>query len=144
MRGYCAVGLFNPKTPANVGSAMRACGNYDAAFLAYTGHRYKKSKQFVTDPAKYHRRIPLLYFDDLREAIPNDCVPVAVDLIEGATNLIEYTHPVRAFYIFGPEDGALGKQITDFCRDIIYVPTNGCMNLAASVNVILYDRLSKS
>lgn len=29
------------------------------------------------------------------------------------------------------------------CRDIIYVPTNGCMNLAATVNVILYDRMAK-
>jgi tRNA(Leu) C34 or U34 (ribose-2'-O)-methylase TrmL len=26
---------------------------------------------------------------------------------------------------------------------VVYVPTQGCMNLAASVNVILYDRLAK-
>ena len=28
-------------------------------------------------------------------------------------------------------------------KDVVYVPTQGCMNLAASVNVILYDRLAK-
>ena len=27
---------------------------------------------------------------------------------------------------------------------VIYVPANGCMNLAATVNVMLYDRLAKS
>ena len=27
--------------------------------------------------------------------------------------------------------------------ETIYIPTQGCMNLAASVNVILYDRLAK-
>ncbi|HEJ2451415.1 TPA: TrmH family RNA methyltransferase, partial [Vibrio cholerae] len=26
----------------------------------------------------------------------------------------------------------------------VYVPTHGCMNLAATVNVVLYDRLAKS
>ena len=31
-----------------------------------------------------------------------------------------------------------------WCRDVVYIPTNGCMNLAACVNVVLYDRLSKS
>src|SRR5690606_30290164 len=72
-----------------------------------------------------------------------DCVPVAVDLLEGATPLCEYTHPERAFYIFGPEDGTLGKAVTSWCRDVVYIPTNYCMNLAATVNVVLYDRLAK-
>ena len=32
MRGFACIGLDNPKTPANVGSAMRAVGVYHAAF----------------------------------------------------------------------------------------------------------------
>jgi len=71
------------------------------------------------------------------------CVPVAVELVEGAKPLTEYKHPARAFYIFGPEDGTLKKKITDFCDDVVYIPTEGCMNLAATVNVVLYDRLAK-
>jgi tRNA(Leu) C34 or U34 (ribose-2'-O)-methylase TrmL len=80
---------------------------------------------------------------DLFDAIPHDCVPVAVDLIEGARDLTHYTHPERAFYIFGPEDGTLGKAITDRCHDKVFVPTAFCMNLAAAVNVVLYDRAAK-
>ena len=141
MRGYCGVGLDNPKSEVNVGAAMRAVGVYDAQFLAVSGARLGPGK---TDTMKAYRHIPLLRPKALKDVIPYDCVPVAVDLIDGATPLPEYEHPERAFYIFGPEDGTLGKRITDFCRDVVYVPTNGCMNLAATVNVALYDRLLKT
>ncbi len=143
MRGYCIIGLDNPKTPANVGSIMRAAGCFGVNSVIYTGRRYKKAKQFVTDPQKIHRHIPLISADDMEKMVPFDCVPIAVDLIEGAASLVEYKHPERAFYIFGAEDATLGKHITSWCRDTIYVPTSGCMNLAAAVNVILYDRMAK-
>jgi tRNA(Leu) C34 or U34 (ribose-2'-O)-methylase TrmL len=87
--------------------------------------------------------VPLLQPADLLEVLPFGCVPVAVDIIPGAVPLPGYVHPQNAFYIFGSEDGTLGKTITDKCRDVIYVPGNVCMNLAAAVNVVLYDRLSK-
>ena len=142
-RGYAAIGLDNPKTPANVGSAMRACGVYKASQMFFTGQRYRRAKQFVTDPAKHFRHIPLTHVDSLESVIPYDCVPVAVDLIEGAKPLPGYAHPERAFYIFGAEDATLGERVTRWCRDINYVPTKGCMNLAAPVNVGLYDRHAK-
>ena len=142
-RGFIGIGLINPKTPANVGSAMRAAQCYGASFVAHTGQRYAKAAQFVTDTMKAHRHLPLFRSDNIFDVVPFDCVPVAVDLIVGATSLVNYRHPERAFYIFGPEDGTLGKEITNRCRDKIFVPTDGCMNLAACVNVILYDRLAK-
>ena len=87
--------------------------------------------------------MPVLRTEDLHDAIPYDTVPVAVDLIDGATSLKNYVHPERAFYIFGAEDATLGKRVLSWCRDTVYVPTNYCMNLAATVNVVLYDRQSK-
>ncbi|OSM53402.1 23S rRNA methyltransferase, partial [Aeromonas salmonicida subsp. salmonicida] len=79
----------------------------------------------------------------LLDFVPTGCTPVLVDLIEGATSLPDYVHPERAFYIFGPEDGTLDPARFAAVKEVIYVPTLGCMNLAASVNVILYDRLAK-
>jgi tRNA(Leu) C34 or U34 (ribose-2'-O)-methylase TrmL len=140
MRGFSAIGLHLPKTPENVGSALRACHCYGAAMLAVSGKRFKKSS---TDTYKTHRHLPLIEVDDLQLIIPYGCVPVAIDLIPGAKNLIEYAHPERAFYIFGAEDGTLGSEILSWCRDVVYVPTSGCMNLAAAVNVVLYDRMAK-
>lgn len=140
LRGYAAIGLFMPKTAANVGSALRAAGCYGAAMVAVSGQRYRRAG---TDTQASYRHLPLVQTEDLHSIVPYDCIPVAVDLLEGAIELHKYVHPERAFYVFGPEDGTLGKSVTDWCRDKIVIPTRQCMNLAATVNVVLYDRLAK-
>jgi len=140
MRGFAGIGLDNPKSSVNVGSALRAAGVYDAAFVAATGGRFGRAN---TDTMKHYRHLPFLRPSDLHDVIPFDCVPVAVDLLPDATPLHEYVHPERAFYIFGAEDSTLGNRVTSWCRDKIYVPTDGCMNLAATINVVLYDRKAK-
>jgi tRNA(Leu) C34 or U34 (ribose-2'-O)-methylase TrmL len=139
-RGYAAIGLHNPKTPHNIGSTLRAAGCYGVSLVCLSGRRFDKS---YADTQKQHRHTPVIRCASLRDVIPYGAVPVAVDLIDGATSLPEYTHPERAFYVFGPEDGTLGSGVTDWCRDVIYVPTRYCMNLAATVNVVLYDRMVK-
>lgn len=139
-RGYAAIGLHMPKTPSNVGSALRAAHCYGTAMVAHTGQRFRTAS---TDTMKAYRHLPLINTDDLFSVLPHDCVPVAVDLLDGARCLTDYTHPERAFYIFGPEDGTLGPAIVNRCRDKVYVPTAFCMNLAAAVNVVLYDRMAK-
>ena len=141
MRGYAAIGLDNPKHPVNVGSAMRAAGVYGAAFVAASGGRFGSGP---TDTMKHYRHLPLLRPADVFDLLPFDCVPVAVDLVDGAISLPEYKHPERAYYIFGAEDATLGERVLSRCRDKIYIPTAGCMNLAATVNVVLYDRMAKA
>lgn len=141
MRGYAAIGLVRPKTPENVGSILRAAWCYSAAMVAIQGDR--TPIRTSTDTPKAWRHIPVLRGDDLKALIPYDAVPVAVDLVEGAEDLVTFKHPQRAFYIFGPEDGTLGHAVTDWCVHKVMVPTRDCMNLAASVNVVLYDRLAK-
>lgn len=141
MRGYAAIGLDNPKSNINVGSVLRAAGVYNASMVAASGGRWRSEK---TDTMRAYRHMPFMNnIENLKDIIPYDCVPVAVDIIEGAIPLPEYKHPERAFYVFGAEDATLGNRVLSWCRDTIYIPTNGCMNLAATVNVILYDRLCK-
>ncbi len=140
MRGYACIGLHCPKDVHNIGAVLRAAFIYEAGMVAASGRRYSPA---CTDTMKGHRHLPLLEVNSLLDVIPYDCVPVAVDLLPGAIPLPLYQHPQRAFYIFGPEDGTLGKNITDRCRDVVMVPMRGCMNLAAAVNVILYDRMAK-
>lgn len=140
MRGFAAIGLDNPKCANNVGGVMRAAGCYGAAMVAISGHRMRNVS---TDVNKQWRTMPVIETEDLRLVIPYDCVPVAVDLVQGAQSLVAYTHPQRAFYIFGAEDATLGERVLSWCRDVVYVPTHGCMNLAATANVVLYDRLVK-
>jgi tRNA(Leu) C34 or U34 (ribose-2'-O)-methylase TrmL len=142
MRGFAAIGLDNPKTSANVGSVLRAASVYGAAMVAVSGIRYRRNN---TDTTAAFKHIPFFQCQNLYQVIPYACVPVAVELAEGARSLFTYTHPESAFYIFGAEDATLGKRVLDWCRDIIYIPTPGpCMNLAATFNVVLYDRLAKT
>lgn len=143
MRGFACIGLVNPKSLANMGGALRAAGCYEASLVAISGPRPARISRMVTDTMKAYRSIPTQLVDDVFDALPYDCVPIAVDILPGALPLPEYRHPERAFYIFGAEDATLGKAITSRCRDAIIVPTSYCMNLAATVNVVLYDRLAK-
>lgn len=131
---------MHPQFDVNVGGAMRACACYEAQLVLYQGGKVTRPQ---TDTHKAWRHIPLIRVEDLMEAVPYDCVPVAVDLLEGAQSLEAYEHPQRALYVFGPENGTLGRGVWERCRDIVQVPTALCMNLAATANVVLYDRLAK-
>lgn len=139
-----SIGLSNPKSPSNVGSVMRAAGCYQVDAVFYTGQRYDRAMQFNTDTKAAVLNIPLTGVETLEQAIPAGVRVVCVELVEGATPLPEYAHPEQAFYIFGPEDGSLSQALVDRADDVVYIPTIGCMNLAATVNVLLYDRLAKS
>jgi len=141
MAGYACIGLDNPKFNVNVGSVLRLAWNYEAKFVAISGCRYSKQ---VADTMKYYRHSPVFHnLNSLQDVVPYDCVPVAVDLLDGATPLPKFIHPQRAFYIFGAEDATLGENVLDWCKETVYVPTNFCMNLAITVAVVLYDRMAK-
>jgi tRNA(Leu) C34 or U34 (ribose-2'-O)-methylase TrmL len=123
---------------------MRAAGCYGVSAVRYTGERFNRATKFYTDTKSSHSKIPLSNLDDLLSDLPSSYAVVCVELVIGATALPEFTHPENALYIFGPEDGSVSQGLIDQADHIVYVPTIGCMNLAASVNVLLYDRLSKS
>jgi len=157
---HVTIGLTNPKTPSNVGGIMRAAGCYSVDQVIYTGHRYTHAAKFIgsknnTDTQKLSEQIPLIAIDDFLHLkqpsieqqlakIPESTKIICVDLVEGAIPLPHFQHPEQALYIFGPEDGTISQAVIDKADDVVYVPTVGCMNLAASVNVLLYDRLAKS
>lgn len=139
-RGFATIGLYDPKTNENVGSVMRAAMCYQASLVLVHGQRYKRAR---TDTTEGYRHIPLQQTDNLLASAPYGSTPVAVEFVESSIELPNFTHPDSAFYIFGPEDGDIPKQIADACKHRVYVPTSFCMNLAACVNVVLYDRLAK-
>ena len=138
--GFACVGLFNPKTPSNVGSVMRAAHAFGVSMVTHTGQRYRKAS---TDTCGGVKQVPLIQVADIFDAIPFDCVPIAVEIVEGAVPLETFNHPPRAIYIFGPEDGSLPEKVTRRCAHVVSLPSRVCLNLAATVNVVLYDRVAK-
>lgn len=139
-RGFAAIGLDRPKDKANLGGVLRAAQCYGASMVAVSGDRMGK---YATDTQKAYRHMPCLNVDDLMATVPYGAVPVVVEINSRAKSLTKFTHPEQAFYIFGPEDGSVKQDIVDRCPLVVSIPTNGCMNLAATVNVVLYDRMAK-
>ncbi|GAA0852707.1 RNA methyltransferase [Aliiglaciecola litoralis] len=140
----CYIGLINPKSPTNVGAVLRAAGCYGASRINYTGQRYDNARRFSTDTKHASQHIPLQRVEDVFDNIDDSVRKVAIELVEGAVPLPHYQHHDATMYVFGPEDGTIPQSVLDRCDDILYVPTKGCMNLAATVNVLLYDRMAKS
>ncbi len=139
-----SIGLCNPKSPVNVGAVMRAAGCYRVDHVFYTGERYKRALRFNTDTKNVASRIPLSWVDGFAGMVHSNGKIVCVEFAEGAMPLPEFQHPREALYIFGPEDGTMDQQLVNQADAVVYIPTVGCMNLAATVNVVLYDRLAKS
>ena len=137
----CSIGLVQPKHNENVGAVLRAAHAFGANSVAITGHRYKR---VATDTCASFAMLPLLHYANLHDAIPFDTIPVAIELVDNAQSLKDYKHPKNAFYVFGPEDGTLGKETLSWCKDVVSIETAICLNLAACVNIVLYDRWSKS
>lgn len=137
------IGLTNPKSATNVGAVMRAAGCFAVDKVIYSGQRYDRTVKLNTDTKKIRSKIPLAQQDCLLTNKAEDVQVVCVDLVVGATPLPEFEHPAKALYIFGPEDGTISQQVIDNADAVVYIPTLGCLNLAASVNVLLYDRSIK-
>ncbi len=138
------IGLSNPKSPANVGAVMRAAGCFGVDAVYYTGKRFERAAKYSTDTKDISQKIPLTVVDNLLDTVPAGVKVVCVEIVEGAIPLSDYQHPERALYLFGPEDGTLSQATIDAADAVVYVPTVGCLNLAASVNILLYDRQAKS
>ena len=141
------IGLSNPKSPENVNSVKRAAGNFSVDSILYTGTRYPRAVKLNPATTNMSRdvslNIPVTGVACLIDEISEKMEIICVEFAENAIPLPRYQHPDNALYIFGPEDGTLSQEIIDRADAVVYVPTKGCMNLAATVNVVLYDRLTK-
>ena len=142
--GLVSLGLINPKSASNVASILRACGCYGASAVFYTGQRFGYAKDFNADTKRMRHIIPTIGVDDLLAIVPKDASTVVIELVGGAVPLPEFVHPENAFYIFGPEDASVPSEIVNACDHVVYIPTRNSMNLAATANVVLYDRMAKS
>ncbi len=140
LRGYAIIGLQEPSKKVNIGHALRAAGALNARMIVIANAKYDGT---ITDTSKAYRHIPLINTNDMREVIPYDCTPVAVEMTETAIPLPEYRHPERAFYIFGSELGVLNNEVISYCKDVIQIPSNFSLNLGVTVNIVLYDRIAK-
>ncbi|HXJ63793.1 MAG TPA: TrmH family RNA methyltransferase [Actinomycetota bacterium] len=151
MADRAAVLLIDPKYPFNVGGALRACAAFGSETLVWTGDRVHT--EGVPRLPREERlrgykdvRMRRLDVDGVAAIDPfrgDGFTPVAVEFRRNSERLPEFQHPEEALYVFGPEDGSLPGAVLAQCHRFVIIPTMHCLNLAASVNLVLYDRLAK-
>jgi tRNA(Leu) C34 or U34 (ribose-2'-O)-methylase TrmL len=137
------VALWHPKHQVNLGTLLRSAHIFGAAFICTIGERYQRQS---SDTIKTPRHTPLFHFADEADFwahIPHDCAPVAVELAERAKSLVYFTHPQRAVYILGPEDGSLPDWFISGAHSVVEIPGRFCLNLAVAGSIVLYDRIAK-
>ena len=142
-RGYFGIGIYGSKTKLNVGTLWRSAAIFDAAYVFTIGKRWP---QQASDTLKAWKHVPFLEFqtsDEWIEALPKGCVPVAIEIAAGARPLQEYTHPERACYLLGAEDGGVPKHLLARCRDVVQLPGTYCLNVAVAGSIVMYDRAIK-
>lgn len=144
-----AVVLIDPRYPHNVGGALRACACWGIKQLWWSGSRVtldasKGERLPREERMKGYKEVQLFNDDRALDSFAGAPItPVAVELRKGSENLMDFEHPDNAVYVFGPEDGSIPKPVIHLCHRFVVIPTHFCLNLAAAVNVILYDRRLK-
>ena len=133
------MGVEGLKYESNFGGVVRAAVCYGANLLVIQP-KYQHNR---LDTTKGYKHIPLIETKDVQSCLPKSCVPIAIENTQSDISLIDFVHPERAFYVFGSEDKGLSDITLKWCKKVVHIPTQHCMNLAATVNVVLYDRLSK-
>lgn len=150
-----AVLLIDPKYPHNVGAAIRACSIFGADKLRWTGDRVPDPR---TEEGTHVGRLPReermkLYdrvswnrssVNEIDRFASYGYTPVCVEVLDEAESLVDFIHPDDALYVFGPEDGSIERGVKTACHRFVTIPSASCLNLAAAINVVLYDRLAKS
>jgi tRNA(Leu) C34 or U34 (ribose-2'-O)-methylase TrmL len=143
--------LVDPKFPHNVGGALRAAACFGADVLRWTGDRVPAPDEWPKgarlpreERLRINRAVNWGRLDSASEI--EGMTPVCIERAERAESLVEFVHPEHALYVFGPEDGSVPKGWRSACHRFVSIPTanKGPLNLAAAINVVLYDRIAKS
>lgn len=141
--GHSSVVLQSVKYTQNLAAAIRACACFGAERVYWTGNRIQFEDRLPREMRmKQYSNVEVLKTErpfDLTQGL----TPVCVELLPGSQSLIDFTHPTNALYVFGPEDGSVSQIFRRFCHHFVYVPSVYCLNLAATVNIVLFDRIAK-
>jgi tRNA G18 (ribose-2'-O)-methylase SpoU len=141
-RGYFGIGVEGVSKSANVGALLRTAHAFGASFCFIVGAGWDARAGRHADTADTPKHVPLWRFPDLDSLqLPQRCVLVGVELLETATDLPSFRHPVNAAYVLGPERSGLSPAMLARCSHIVRIPTRFALNLAVAGALVLYDRL---
>ena len=141
-RGYFGIGAEGVSKSSNVGALLRTAHAFGAAFCFTIGTGWDARAARLADTADTPSHVPMWRYPDLSAlSLPQGCVLVGVELLETATDLPSFRHPLNAAYVLGPERAGLSPELLAQCRHVVRIPTRFALNLAVAGALVLYDRL---
>ena len=141
MRGYFAIGAERISKPLNLGNLQRSAHAFGAKFF-FTIGAHPRAFESHADTSKASHHLPMYHWANAGEMVlPLHCKLVVVELIEGATDLPAFRHPLHAAYVLGPELGMLSGELLSRCDYTIKIPTAFCINVAMAGAIVMYDRV---
>ena len=140
-----AIGVENLKSGANLGTLLRSAHIFGASLLFTVGRAYVRQ---AADTNNAYKKIPVMRFsswDEYSEHSVFSWEHIGVEITHNAMSLPGFTHPKRAVYILGPEDGQLSNRFLAMCSKVVKIPSHlpYCLNVASAGSIIMYDRIAK-
>lgn len=138
--GFCDIGIYQGKHPANLGTLWRTAFQLGANGIFVIGRRYRHQG---SDTCKSFRHIPLRQYDTIdhwKAALPYAAMIVGIEI--GGEPLETFAHPRQAVYLLGAEDHGLPPVVQACCHRIVSlsavrVPS---YNVAVAGSLVLYHR----
>jgi tRNA G18 (ribose-2'-O)-methylase SpoU len=141
MRGYFAIGAERISKPMNLGNLLRSAHAFGAKFF-FTIGAHPKAFEARSDTSKASFHLPVYHWASPAEMIlPLRCKLAGIELLDGATALPAFRHPLHAAYVLGPELGVLSDDLLSRCDHIIKIPAAFCINVAMAGAIVMYDRV---
>ncbi len=141
-RGYFGIGAEGISKSANMGALLRTAHAFGAAFCFSVGAGIDPREARQADTAGTPAHVPLWRFPGVDGmALPQGCALVGVELLDDATELPSFRHPLNAAYVLGPERSGLSPAMLARCRHVVSIPSRFALNLAVAGAIVLYDRL---
>ncbi len=140
MRGFFEIGIYQSKTPANIGTLWRSAYQLGATGIFVIGKRYQKQ---ASDTCSTIKHIPLRQYDTIEQFLknrPHDAQLIGIEM--GGRELSRFVHPERAIYLLGAEDHGLPKEVLLKCQHIISLESirTNSYNVAVAGSLVMYHR----
>lgn len=144
MRGFCGIGVFNPKHEVNIGTLFRSAVCFGANYLFTVGRRYKRQSSDTPDSLGHLPCFNHVCFEDLLKSLPARTRLVLVENSPEAIPIERFTHPPQAVYLLGAEDHGLPPRILQHKGALtVKINTKYCLNVSVAGSIILFDRQQK-
>ena len=141
MRGYFGIGVERISKEGNLGNLVRTAHGFGADFV-FTVAADRRIRGFDTDTSRTADHTPFYQYERIEDLrLPEGCQLVGIELLDEATDLPSFQHPLRAAYILGPEKGVLSDAMRARCDHFIKIPTQFSLNVATAGAIVMYDRL---